>query len=147
VKAAYGWVIKKVSETAYDEEKPVTVVIVDHTPAASSELAEFKVLPDSPPGLVLAQVPRYQAFTAYSQALACAGVNFVEIAGNRDVILISAIVPADYDTHGLNVLMKQPVMTKPGMQRLLFTVKVGDLAVMLRQRASETMRVEHVFDY
>jgi hypothetical protein len=96
---------------------------------------------------VLALVARYQAFATHSQALAKAGVNFLEIAGNREVILVSAIVPATFDDSGLKVIMKQPILTRPGYQRIAFTVSVSELAAMLRRWDKPPFQLEHVYDY
>jgi hypothetical protein len=147
-KAAYGWAIKQASESAYGVEKPVTAVVLDNFPENTRielpEVADVKRLPN---GSVLALVPRYHAFTKHAQALARAGSNFVEIAGNQGEIAISAIVPMDYNPAGLTVMLKQPILTRPGLQRIYFTVPVSRLASMLRENDNASFQLEHIYDY
>lgn len=147
-KAVYGWVIGKASETVYEEEKPVTAILLDRLPDAAREtLPELTVAKVYPDGRVLALVPRYQAFTTHARVLAKLGANFLEIAGNRGPVVISAVVPAEWDDSDLAVLMKQPLMTRPGFQRIVFTVPVTELATTLRRRDRAPFRLEHVYDF
>src|SRR5262249_11608734 len=93
-KAIYSWIIKKATQASYDPTIDVTAVHVDRLPAGiEAELPELKVLKPFPDGSALITVPRYDAFKLYSQALAKRGCNFQEIAGNRSVILVAALVP------------------------------------------------------
>jgi len=147
-KAAYGWLIQKATETAYDTEKPVTAVVLDRIPEdARTVLPEMQVLKAHSDGSALALVPRYQAFTSNTRLLSRSGANFLEIAGNRDVILVSAVVPTEYDDSSLKVVMKQPIMTRPGFQRIVIQVRVADLGEIMRERDKAPLRLEHVYDY
>jgi hypothetical protein len=148
IKAAYGWLIKKGSESVYDEEKPTTAVILDRAPVEDpANLSDLKVLTKNDDGTVLALVPRYQAFTTYATSLSKNGANFVEIAGNRGPILISATVPDDFDDSNFSVLIRQPIMTRPGRRRIVFAVPVPQLATVLRRYDSPGIRLEHIYDY
>jgi hypothetical protein len=147
-KAVYGWLIKKASESAYEEEKPVSAVVLDRFPHdARGALPEVKVLTESADGSVLALVPRYQAFTRHARVVSKSGANFREITGNRGPIVISAVVPAEYDTTGFAVLLKQPILTRPGLQRIIFTVPVPELGATLRRRDKPPFCLEHIYDY
>jgi hypothetical protein len=147
-KTVYGWLIKKASESVYEEERPVSAVLLDRFPVdARQELPEVKVLKEHPDGSVLALVPRYQAFTKHARVLSHSGANFLEITGNREVILLSALVPLGFDDSGLQLLMKQPILTRPGLQRILFSVPVPELASLLRELDKPPFRLEHVYDY
>lgn len=147
-KGAYGWLIKKASESAYEEEKPVTAVLLDRlSDETSRQLPDLRVLRPEPEGAVLALMPRYQAFARYAQTLAKAGVNFREIAGNRGVILISAVVPVEFDDAAFDMVMRQPIMTRPGLRRIVFTVPVAELGAMLRRHDRPPFRLEHIYDY
>ena len=148
LKAAYGWVIKKASESAYEEEKPVSAVVLDRFPSdLRPAFPEVKVLNTFADGNVLAQLPRYQAFTTISRSLAKHGINFVEIVGNKDVILVSAVVPVDFDDSNLTMVMTQPIMTRPGRQRIVFTVTVPELCAMIRRLDQGAFKLEHIYDY
>jgi hypothetical protein len=146
-KAVYGWVIKVATRSAYGEESDDTAVVIDRFPeAARRELPDAKVVQEYADGAVLVRLPRYQAFTRHAEALARADVNFLEIAGNRGPILVSALVPTGYDDAGLHVVMKQPILTRPGTERIVFTVAVPELAKTIAE-LGPSVQVEHVYDY
>ena len=151
VKGAYGWVIRQASESVFPDEKPVTAVVLDRYPeAARQQLTEVKVIKEHADGSVLAFVPRYQPFTAQALLLAKTGSNFVEIAGNKDGILVSSVVSVYFlDPLGPRTVLTEPILTRPGEQRIVVSVPVGQLAELLRRYDSDRRRVrlEHVYDY
>src|SRR6185436_10695413 len=126
----YGWVIRKATQASYDPAADVTAVVVNRLPAGiDTELPEIKVLENFPDGSVLALVPRYEAFKTYSLALAKRGIEFQEIAGNRSVILVSALVPSEWNPgeDEWKVLFTQPILTQPKLKRVALVVSVGSL--------------------
>ncbi|MEP7220108.1 MAG: hypothetical protein ABI876_14390, partial [Bacteroidota bacterium] len=128
VKAAYGWFLDQAAGVAYGEEKPVTVVLLDRVPEHPIDsIPELHLLSRGADGSAVCSIPRYQAFTCYARALATAGANFLNIAGNNGTILVSAIVPAGFDDFGLRLLMRQPITTRPGQQRIVMMVPVREL--------------------
>jgi len=122
VKAIYGWMIKKATKSVYETPILSTAVIDDRGNLRS--------------------LPRYEAFMTSALALARQGVNFREIAGNRGDILISVIVPMG--TSADHVILRQPILTEPGRERLLIAIPVAQLGDALRRY---DRAVEHVFDY
>ncbi|HJQ35793.1 MAG TPA: hypothetical protein VKB93_01510 [Thermoanaerobaculia bacterium] len=122
IKAVYGWMIKKATKAAYEEPILSTVVIDDRGDVRS--------------------LPRYEAFMPAAIGLAKQGIGFREIAGNRGEILISVIVPSPSRAH--HVILRQPILTEPGKERLLISVPVAQLGETLRRYDGY---VEHVFDY
>jgi hypothetical protein len=97
-------------------------------------------------GALLVELPRYQAFTDYAECLARNRINFREIAGNRGPILVSALVPSNFNEEDLNVLMKQPILTRPGTQRIVFTAPVNELGWRIAWQIPMSC-LEHVYDY
>lgn len=150
IKAVYGWLIGKATQSAYDAPIPVTAVQVEHLPdGVTGELPELKMLQSLADGSQLVTVPRYDAFTHYAHVLASHGAQFREIAGNRGVILVSALVPSGWTPDGLDqyLLFSQPVLTRPAERRLVLAVPVSRLAGLLTQFDTPGIRLEHVFDY
>lgn len=150
IKAGYGWLIKLGAQSSYDEPLPVTAVVLDHWPAGlSAKLPELKLLKQQPDGTALVTVPRYQAFTAYSQQLAQNGIRFIDIAGNQSLILLSALVPASAvpNVPDAKVLFTQPVLTEPARQRVAWMMPVAALSAVLNDLAQRRFEVEHVYDY
>jgi hypothetical protein len=149
VKALYGWLIWKATQAAYEDAKPVTAVWLDRVPEGlEGELPDLTVLRRFPDGSALVTVPRYEAFKRYSAVLAGHGASFREIAGNRTVILVSALVPATRTpAPGERVLFTQPLLTQPGRQRVALVVPVDGLARTLNDLAHGGGELEHVYDY
>ena len=149
IKPVYGWLIRKGTQASYDAPLPVTAVVLDRLPEGiRTALPELRVLKPLPGGAVLVTVPRYDAFMRYAGALAQRGASFVEIAGNRSTILVSAIVPkggrAPADAR---VLFTQPILTQPGHARFALEVPVAALAPLLDRLRSDGIVPEHVFDF
>ena len=148
VKAAYARLIKLGTQTIYDAPLPVTAVVVKPVPQADAALPQLKVLSPKPDGSALLTVPRYEAFMGYAQAMAAQGVNFSEIAGNDSFILVSLLAPGDWEPASPAVsLLRQPILTRPGIQRVVLTVPVAQLAESLRRWQAGKLQVEHIFDY
>jgi len=149
-KAAYGWVIKKLTKMSYDEPLPVTAVLLDRLPPVShAELPEISELGRLPDASVLVTVPRYYPFTHYASALARDGATFLEIAGNRGQIVVSALVPTGWEAgdSGFRIFLTQPILTQPGTRRIVLTVPVNLLGPTLNRLAEPPARIEHVYDY
>ena len=148
VKTGYARLIKLGTQSIYDAPLPVTAMVVTAQPAANADLSELKLLTTLADGAVIVTVPRYEAFTNYAQALASQGLNFREIAGNGSFILVSVLTPDSWILqHPASQLLVQPILTQPGIKRVILTIPVKSLAAALRQWKSEQLQVEHVFDY
>jgi len=124
-KAIYGWLIKKATKAAYEDPLPTTAVVTDR-------------------GLTM--LPRYEAFMPAAIKLAQSGAEFREIAGNRDVILVSVLVPAGTAATD-RLVLRQPIITRPGTERLLLSVPIASLSTSLRLYSHAPYSIEHVFDF
>jgi hypothetical protein len=145
VKAGYGWAIKKASEASYGVESQVTGVILHRAPAAA--IPDVKLMKIFDDGAVLAELPRYQAFTPAAIALARAKVNFQEIAANKGPILVTIIVNKGHQPTGIQSLFTQPIMTDPGFERIGFVVNTTQLSETLRRLDNPQIKIEHIYDY
>jgi len=149
IKAAYGWLIRKATKASYDTPLLVTAVVVDRLPkGAEKDLPGLKLLERYPDRSALILVPRYDAFMHYASVLGADGARFREIAGNRSIILVSAIVSRDWSGYGdAKLLFEQLILTRPETKRVALVVPVASLAAVLRSLAAPGARLEHVFDY
>ncbi len=149
IKALYARLIGGGTQAAYAPEVSQTTIVIDRLPEPlGPRLVDLNVSSSPPGGPIVATVPRYQAFTDYVMALAQAGVTFAEIAGNRDVILVTAIRRVDSSPlAGVRVLFTQPILTLPGRARQALVVRISGLSDVLVQLAAEGAEVEHVYDY
>lgn len=149
IKAVYGWLIKKATKATYEDPLPVTAIVVDRLPeGAAQALPDLKVVSTLPEGGALILVPRYEAFMPHASTLARRGATFREIAGNRGDILLTALVPTSWRaSSGERVLFAQPIITRPGEQRVAVIVPVAALAAALNRLDAPGVRLEHIYDY
>jgi hypothetical protein len=148
VKAVYGWLIGLATAGIYDAPREVTSIVVSRWPACDADTEGLVVLRKIDKGGALVTVPRYEGFRSPAVALARCGADFQEIAGNRTVILLSTIEPAGTAMLAqTRILLRQPILTQPGSERVLYVVPVTDLARALRTFDTPGSRLEHIFDY
>lgn len=148
IKAVYGWALGKATHSTFAVPLETTDVVVQGLPGeADRTLPPLRRLrTDGEETLV--EMPRYHPFTGEAIALAQRGVKFVEIAGNRGDILVSSVMPAATPgTPGVPVLIRQPILTRPGFERRVMRVPVARLSDVLAEGTREGHVFEHVFDY
>jgi hypothetical protein len=146
VKAVYGWIIGIGTRASYEAASDLTAVVIDDAPAGPVEGVELEVIERLEGGRVIATLPRYDAFGEQASILAARGVRFVEIAGNRGTILVSAIAPADWQSP-FPLLFSQPILTRPSQKRVVIAVEVAALSDVLRAIRARGLELEHVYDY
>ena len=149
LKGGYGWLIKKATKAAYDAPLPVTAVVMDKVPAGMEK------------ALLAAQGRVFERMRCSSWFPATTGSSTTsrlsprrapassEIAGNgKDAsILVTALVPRDWDASRYKLLFEQPVLTRPAIKRVAPVVPVSELAPLLNRLAADGARLEHVYDY
>ena len=86
------------------------------------------------------ETDRYRAFTRIAEHVAEAGGNFIEIAGNDDILFTALSSEPTFE----DALFSFPLQASPDHRHLVLT-PVADLANRLRQPGS--LRIEHVHDY
>lgn len=149
-KAIYGAIIKKLTKMSYGAPLTVTAVLLDRMPpdAAIQQLPKMKVLNVLNDGSVLVTVPRYDAFMTYAATLAAHGIVFREIAGNRGLILVSFLAPADsHQTRTAQVFLTQPILSHPGLKRIVLAVPIAKLSKTLLAASRPPYQLEHVYDF
>lgn len=148
VKAGYAALIEWATHSAFEAAGTTTTAVVDGLPdEMPARLPDLRRL-QCEDRRCLVVLPRYQAFTDYSGALAQDGVRFVDIAGNRGTILVSLVLPASQaETAGMPVLIRQPIVTRSGFERRVLEVPVARLGELLATQNAAGNDVEHVFDY
>jgi hypothetical protein len=147
VKAAYGAALAKATHASFEVPKVTTWTLLDGPVRAMPDAGV--PAPAAREGTrALVALPRYQGFTTAAIAIAREGAGFVDIAGNRGVVLASVVVPvAQPEPAGMHVLIRQPILTRPGQERRVYEVPVDRLGPWLAGHAAGGDRIEHVFDY
>jgi hypothetical protein len=135
-KAAYAGVIAAAVASVGPDETRMRVIVAGLPAQDLARLPDVQVIAAGPQGVEL-DTPRYRAFTDLARQVAAAGGDFVEIAGNDDILFTAISDVADP-----GALISMPLQGRPGA-RGLYLVKVRDLAAALRARPG----IEHIHDY
>ncbi len=141
VKAAYASVIANaVAGVGFDELR-LRMIVTGLTEQELTDLAGIEVVGTQAGGIVI-ETPRYRELTGMMADLAAQGVEFVEIAGNDD-IMFTAISP--------NLVAQDAFLSFPRQgyddYRHLIMVPVQSLAERLRGLDAVGLRLEHIHDY
>lgn len=140
-KSVYAGIIADAVAATGNDALTLRMVI---TGVSSDELAaipEVRVIASRPEGIEI-ETPRYRALTHLLERFAADGADFVEIAGNDD-IMFTALSDNPLETGALLSLPRQGATD----YRHLFVVKVSDLAGQLRALTGLALRLEHIHDY
>ena len=148
-KSVYGWIIKGGTKTAYAPEDLEIYAIVKNLSdniLAQNPRVRLVTRIDSEFSIIL--LPRYEEFTQIVPTLTRQGVQFVEIAGN-DEILISAIAPRDWEfkSSDANTLFSMKVLVETNFERVAIGVPIKNLHSVLSSLDSEGKKLEHIYDY
>jgi hypothetical protein len=138
-KAAYARVIAAAVASVGADELRLRAVVSGLPAERLAALPEVQVIETLPQGLVI-EAPRYRAFTRLVSEIAAAGGDFVEIAGNDDILF--TMITGDAAAEGaLHSFARQG---QPGHRHLVL-VQVAALAERLRSLPEGAL--EHVHDY
>ncbi|MBM9578271.1 FAD-binding oxidoreductase [Leptospira sp. 201903070] len=92
-------------------------------------------------------IPRYEAFTQAVPELIAKNNSFVEIAGNRQ-ILLTLRVPADVDfKNSGTILYEWEILTVPNRKRVALIAPVLKLHEILINADKNGYQLDHIFDY
>jgi hypothetical protein len=88
-------------------------------------------------------MPRYQKFTDSAQQLLRTKARFVEIAGNRQ-IMVTAVVPRDasFQIPEGEVLFSMDILTNRRLKRVASRLPIAGLGVIV-----DGLVIEHIYDY
>lgn len=143
LKTAYSRIIGAGTQAAYEAEDDVIYARIRNAPLDGAPIVEKFA-----DGSVLVKLPRYEPFQDAVKALARGGTEFVEIAGN-DEILVTAIVKRDGtpDFGGGEFLFESRVVTRPELKRVALRAPVAHLSRILARLEGSGAAVEHLYDY
>lgn len=150
MKAAAGWTVSQAMRLGPKEtERAETAIVLDRLPAQGARMPFLQGVNRLPDGGVMILVPRHDGFREAMTALAAAGANFAEIAGNRSGILVSVVAPQAWHPQDdkVTVLFEAPVLVSPETKRVALLTPVDNLAPTLRTLAANSVAVERVFDF
>ena len=114
----------------------------------SSDLPRIERLRDLGDGLTLVRTPRYRAFTEIARGLGARGRSFVEIAGNKR-ILVTVLAPAGgrFEAPGAREIFSLDIQSTPGWRRYGLLTEVEALAALIGVVETQGAKFEHAYDY
>ncbi|MBL9053666.1 MAG: hypothetical protein JNN02_08040 [Tabrizicola sp.] len=138
-KAAYAGVIAAAVAATGEDQLRLRAVVSGVSGETLAALPEMQVIETLPEGVVI-EAPRYRAFARLAERIAAAGGEFVEIAGNDDILftMISDDPVADGAIHSF------ARQGNPGYRHLVL-IPVSALAARIRSLPESAL--EHVHDY
>jgi len=149
LEALYCWVIQGGTHLTYGYEPAETYAAIDHADENFVRgIPHVKVIQKLGADAFVVDIPRYQEFTSVAEAMAQQGIRFTDIAGNTR-ITISVLAPTarQYGETDAKVLFTQPMLTRPGTQRVVLGCDVNVLNVVTQKIRAQGVEVEHVYDY
>jgi hypothetical protein len=148
VKSGYGWLIGLGTKSAYETASLQTAVVMDKLPVGLDTTGFIHNMKFLPNGMVRANLPRYAEFNTSVASLAKKGINFIEIAGNKGAIMLTVLANKSLPVkNGYKLLFTQPIVTKPGLNRVAVVTTVNNLSTTVKTFLDNKLIIEHVYDY
>lgn len=140
-KASYADAIAAAVASVGADELTLRMVVTNTDAAELAGIPDVKPIGMRPQGMEI-ETPRYRALTHLLVKMADSGIDFVEIAGNDDILFTALSSQAQVN----DALFSFP---RQGFDdhRHLIVVKVTDLAERLRNLEASGLTLEHVHDY
>lgn len=149
IEALYCWIIERLTHLSYGFEPTETYAwIKSAVPVISNQQQKTKVFKQLSVREFIVDIPRYQEFTTAATDLAAQGVQFVEIAGNSQ-ILVSALAPRQWSYgHGdAQELFSSPILTQSEIKRVVMRCDVASLSSLVSDLHNQGVILEHIYDY
>jgi len=109
-------------------------------------VADVTVL-DTSQDVTIAQVPRYRIFTRIARDIAQGGGQFLEIAGNDDILISYLGATPPEITSTAEIISTTTRVGFAAQNRYLIAVKTPELATLLQSLATQAGQLEHIYDY
>lgn len=148
IKAVYGKLIKKGTQTAYAPEDLEIRAGIENVPNAQLDDLNIKVIEQIDSQTQIISIPRYQAFSDAVPRILQRGVHFIELAGN-DEILLTAIAPQDWE-HKIEdgqLLFTMKILSESGLKRIAINTPITSLHTIVIDLENNGARIEHLYDY
>jgi hypothetical protein len=148
LKALYGRVIRAATQTAYDPESLEIHAWVWHAPKSIFADPRVRLVRQVGADAYIVRLPRYEPFTPVVLSLAGQGVEFLNIAGNDEIVL-SAVVPRELNESlpAGDLVSSLPILTGAPARRIAVRVPLKRLTEVVAWLQARGIAVEHVYDY
>lgn len=141
VKARYAQLITRALANMKPDALRLRMIVKGLPSEQLGAIKDVEVIAQHPEGIEI-DTPRYRALTHLLFQMAQEGADFVEIAGNDDILFT-----ATSDDKNLDAALYSFARQGYGDTRHLVLVKVTELASVLRGIKAQGLRLEHIHDY
>ena len=148
IEAIYCELIELATHASYGYEDTTTSAwVTAPSPSAVSAIAHVRVVKDIGEGNYIVEMPRYQEFTLRALEASHSGVQFMQIAGNRN-ILVSIVGKGPVTPAPDSELLRLDLIpSEPGKFRAALLCRVTDLSSLLLSFEKQGVGVEHIYDF
>ena len=140
-KAAYAEIIAGAVAGVGADARTLRMLVIGASPGTLASLKGVTIVGETQNGIEI-ETPRYRELTQLMQEMAKSGINFVEIAGNDDIMFTILSDTAEHPK-AIYSAARQGFDT----YRHLILTQVSDLASELRTLEDGGGRLEHIHDY
>jgi len=144
-KTQYAKLIAKAAAGLGADELTMQVALQNISTDHLSALPDVKILSNT--DAIIAEMPRYRVFTDAAQIIANQGGQFLEIAGNDDILISYLGATPPELPEATNIISDTQRVGFPEQRRYLIAVKVPNLANTITTLAKHRGRLEHIYDY
>lgn len=147
IKTGYALLIKIGTHAVYGVADTEIYVAVKNAPESIFQDTRIHKIKNLGNGSYIITVPHYQGFTDTIPVLAREGVEFIDFAGNNE-ILVTAIAPQNWNSDLKNgaILFTMDMVTSLE-KRIAIQAPTKSLGPMLVQLEAEGVKIEHLYDY
>ena len=140
-KAAYADVIAQAVASTGADQLTLRMIVANNNSEKLESYDKIKIIESVEEGIII-ETPRYRALTKILQKMSNDGLNFVEIAGNNNILFTVLSEKAVLDNSVAS-------MQRQGFNdyRHLVVVEVTELAEQLRKMEQSEITLEHIHDY
>ncbi len=148
-KSLYAKAIGFGAKTAYEASDGLVTM---HVIAGVANLPEIdpriNVLRDFGDGDLVITLPRWGGFTEIMPKLAAAGVQFIEISGNDEILMTTVENQSvTLEPDQARFLFNSMVISPENKKRSVYVVRVENLSEALNSLGPKNIELEHVFDF
>ena len=148
-KALYAKAIGFGAQTAFEGSDGLVTM---HVVAEDIDLAavdpRISLLKAFPGGHRVVTVPRWGEFTEIVPKMVAAGVRFVEISGNDEIVVTTlGDTRSDAEPASARLLFQSMVIDPVDTRRSVYWVKIDELHVALENLEQQGLTLEHLFDF
>lgn len=141
IKAAYAGVIKQAVAQIGADELRLRMILRGISPDELSSLEGVDIIAERPEGLEI-ETPRYRELTHLIKEMAIKGGEFIEIAGNDDILLTA--ISDQPEAEGAIFSFRRQGYND---WRHLILTKIDNLSTLLRSMPGKGLTLEHIHDY